>query len=144
MPYITPNLTELGLSKLLPTLGNASIRPTRTWPTIGDLNGDIVRGGVLSTGDRMRDIELLKRNDRRLNEIYRKRYGERVALEGAVGIVPVMLPIEAIPHEDRDRLRSYSSRGIDCSAGRSPRLMNGPLHWVHVRTNLPHSMPNQC
>lgn len=64
--------------------------------TIDEINEDILRGGIMSTGDRLRDMALVDYNKWKLGKHARRKFGENVKVEHTHRVEPIVLPIEAV------------------------------------------------
>lgn len=63
--------------------------------TIDEINEDILRGGIMSTGDRLRDMALVDYNKWKLGKHASRIFGEKIQHRHTVQQEPVVLPIEA-------------------------------------------------
>ncbi|HKY53344.1 MAG TPA: hypothetical protein VJM08_03520 [Anaerolineales bacterium] len=59
---------------------------------IDDINEDILRGGIMSTGNIVRDVELVKHNRWRQSKRNRKQYGDKVELNHTSDQIVINLP----------------------------------------------------
>lgn len=74
--------------KLYPEVNQMLDAAYEEWAeTMDDANEDILRGGIMSTGDKLRDIELVKHNRWRMSRRNRKKFGEKVDVNHTSDII---------------------------------------------------------